>query len=608
MPKRIAALFALALVAASGLAQAPGMASQNPDTQTTLRITSRAVLVDVLVSDKDGRPVKGLAKSAFTVTEQGKPQPISFFEEQAVGDAAPVELPRLPPNVFGNATLYRLPPAVNVVLLDSLNTRMASQMWVHSQALKFLENTKPGTESAIFTMGLGLHFIQGFTSDPADLVAAIKNKKNNNVENAGMLIGQDETNAQANLVGMMSATAGSGPTGATAASPEAISALSHFFAENNASRDFNRFYVTLDNLQRLATFLSSFPGRKNVIWFAESVPAVFLLPSGGGTVQENPSIEAEIKKTMDMLSAARVAIYPADARGVQGGALYNAETQLPDTSTPMQMASTLNGAYSIDDQSRNSDQAAMEILAKETGGRAFTNTNGLGQVMNSINEASSDFYTLSYVPTNAKMDGTYRTIEVKVAGGKYKLSYRRGYFALDRGLPGGAVETRDAALRDFAEKSGDHSDPLLPFMDLGMPQSQEILYQAKVQPLPAAPTASHKDNVHYGVDFSVDPQDLELKMDSDGVRHGTLNVTLLVYDRYGRIVDHWEHIAELKIKPDVYAVFEKTGVELHADIATPKGNYWLRTGIYDANSRKVGTLEIPLAAVKPVDTAAETKP
>ncbi len=62
--------------------------------------------------------------------------------------------------------------------------------------------------------------------------------------------------------------------------------------------------------------------------------------------------------------------------------------------------------------------------------------------------------------------------------------------------------------------------------------------------------------------------------------------------------------SRLNIKPDVYAVFQKTGVQLHAEIAVPKGNFWLRTGVYDRNTRKVGTMEIPLAAVKPVETAA----
>jgi hypothetical protein len=283
-------------------------------------------------------------------------------------------------------------------------------------------------------------------------------------------------------------------------------------------------------------------------------------------------------------------------------------SQLIGSPAAVAAGGTPGGAFSnslsLDDRTRNGNQESMEMLAKETGGRAFMNTNGLGQVMNTILDSSSDFYTLSYVPTNSKMDGGYRKIDVKVEGGKYNLSYRRGYVALDRAVPGGALETREEALRKVTDKNGGRVDPLLPFMDLGMPQSEQILYEAKVQPLPPATAGPDKGKLRYGVDFAIDLKDLELKLDSDGVHRGVLNVTLLVYDRYGNIVGHWEHLAGLAIKPDAYAVFQNTGVQLHADIATPKGNYWLRTGIYDENSQKVGTLEIPLAAVKPVETAA----
>jgi hypothetical protein len=45
---------------------------------STLQINSRSVLVDVIVTDKSGKPVTGLTRDAFTVSEQGKPQAISF--------------------------------------------------------------------------------------------------------------------------------------------------------------------------------------------------------------------------------------------------------------------------------------------------------------------------------------------------------------------------------------------------------------------------------------------------------------------------------------------------------------------------------------------------
>jgi hypothetical protein len=61
----------------------------------------------------------------------------------------------------------------------------------------------------------------------------------------------------------------------------------------------------------------------------------------------------------------------------------------------------------------------------------------------------------------------------------------------------------------------------------------------------------------------------------------------------------------LNIKPDVYAVYQQTGIQLHAEIAVPKGQYWLRTGVYDQESRKVGTMEVALSSVVPLVALAK---
>ena len=616
MNRPIVAMF-LALACA-----VPGM-GQSDESATTLRVNSRAVLVDVIVNDSSGKPVTGLSRDAFSVTEQGKRQTVSFFEENGkTPPARPVEIPTMPPDVFTNFSPFPQPPAVNVLLLDSLNTHMENQSYVHTQALKFLKSAKPGTRSSIFAMGLGLHFIQGFNDDPAVLMAALNNKKNNEVETSVMLKGQDETIAQQKLGGMMSAPEGNG---ATAASPGMIAALQNFINENDTSRSFDRMYVTLANLQRLAAFLQGFPGRKNIIWFAEKVPSLYVTGSdaAGGVSSGTPAMEQEIKKTLAMLAAARAAIYPVDARGVANLSLFTAENNSSSTAS---QASQLLGPTTVggdfgspkggggfansmtsDNMDRDSDQLQAQILAEQSGGHAFANTNGLSDVIDKITSTSSHFYTLAYSPTNPKMDGTFRNIKVKVEGADYKLSYRRGYFAVEEALPGSSLAVRNQEIQKLASKNPGAVDPLLPFMDLGMPQSQQILYKARI--VPAAPPenepADKKNKDHYKVDFAVDLKDLHLNLDANGLHKGTLNISLIVYDRYGNVVSREDHLVELNIKPDAYAVFQNTGVQLHAQLAVPKGNFWLRTGIYDRASRKVGTMEIPLAAVKPLETAAK---
>ena len=593
------------------LACAVPMMGQADESATTLRVNSRAVLVDVIVSDSSGRPVTGLSRDAFSVTEQGKPQTISFFEENGnTPSPPPVAMPTMPPDIFTNFSPFPQPPAVNVLLLDSLNTHMENQSYVHKQALQFLKSAKPGTRMAIFTMGLGLHFIQGFNDDPAVLMAALNNKKNNEVETSVMLKGQDETNAQQNVLGMMSSPEGNG---ASAASPEMIAALQNFINENDTSRSFDRMYVTLANLQRLAAFLQGFPGRKNIIWFAEKVPALYVTGSdaAGGVATGTPAIDDEIKKTLAMLAAARAAIYPVDARGTSNYSLYTAENNLSQANTQASQMVGASGTFSnsirSESQDRNSDQANAQILAEQSGGKAFANTNGLSDVINRITSTSSHFYTLSYSPTNAKMDGTLRNIQVKIAGGQYKLAYRRGYFAVEEALPGSSLTVRSQEFQKLAAKNPGAVDPLLPFMDLGMPQSQQILYKVLIVPATVAENepAGKKNNDHYKVDFAIDLKDLYLNLDKDGLHKGELNISLVVYDRYGNIVSREDHLVQLNIKPDAYAMFQNTGVQLHAQLAVPKGNFWLRTGIYDRASRKVGTMEIPLAAVKPLETAAK---
>src|SRR6185437_8387542 len=92
-------LLCLALIASPAFLL--GQAGEPADSGATLHIDSRAVLVDVIVTDAHGNPVTGLKQGAFSVTEQGKPQTIGFFEEHHANQTAQqTEIPKLPQDVF----------------------------------------------------------------------------------------------------------------------------------------------------------------------------------------------------------------------------------------------------------------------------------------------------------------------------------------------------------------------------------------------------------------------------------------------------------------------------------------------------------------------------
>lgn len=614
-----------------GLLAATPLCAQNDATdqaapETTLRITSRAVLVDVTVTDKSGNPVTGLTKDDFAVLDQGKPQTVSYFEEHNAGEEAKknaqVVFPTFPPNVFSNFSPLAPPAAVNLLLLDTLNTPMDSQMEVREQARGYLKNLKPGSRIGIFIMSLRLSFVQGFADDPAVLAAALGYKKNARPEPAVLLQSQEEANAQSNLVGMMSAPVGGGPGGTTTAGSAAmISGMQDFLSETHYAQTSDREYRTLQNLQELATFLGGFPGRKNLIWMSGDFPLALF-------GQTETRFEPEVKKTINLLNASRVSIYPIDAHGVIGNNLYTAQSQLdPSVSSPSQLLGPPAGmtagspnagqgsfSTSVMNESRdlNSSHSTMEMLARETGGLAFHNSNRLSDAINRVISGSSNFYTLSYAPTDEKMDGTLHTIDVKVAGsGKYTLSFRRGYYALDQDLPGAAQLKQRQALAIQSSSDPTTVDPLKAFMDFGMPQTEQILYKAWIRPIPEKLDTPATERAvgkgpqdRYAVDFAVDLKDVHLKPDDDGNHDGALNVTLIVYDKYGSVANRKDHIIQLKLKPDIYKIFQQTGIQLHAEIEVPKGQFWLRTGVYDQATHKVGTMEVPFSSVKPVETAA----
>ena len=174
---RLRSVLSIATFAAltSGLPLAAQTAPQSP----TLRTTTRAVIIDVVVSKGDD-PVPGLHKQDFQVFEDGKAQAIDFFEEHSAKSlpaGAIPPMPKMPPGVYTNVPPAPENDSVNVLLLDALNTDREDQVYVHNQILRFLKQMKPGTRAAIFTLSSRLRMIQGFTSDSAALVAALNDPK-----------------------------------------------------------------------------------------------------------------------------------------------------------------------------------------------------------------------------------------------------------------------------------------------------------------------------------------------------------------------------------------------------------------------------------------------
>src|SRR5438477_11476952 len=152
------------------------VAGEDTKNAGTLKSVSRLVVVDTIVTDSSGQPVRGLKAEDFTVVEDGKPQKLVVFSEEQPNSNTLAARPSLPPNVFTNRPEYSNPTgALTVILLDGLNTPTQDQAYAREQLLKYLASQQDSTQRiAILALGNSLSLLQDFTSDRRMLIGALK--------------------------------------------------------------------------------------------------------------------------------------------------------------------------------------------------------------------------------------------------------------------------------------------------------------------------------------------------------------------------------------------------------------------------------------------------
>jgi VWFA-related protein len=239
-----------------------------------------------------------------------------------------------------------------------------------------------GARLAIFILGQKFRMVSGFTAESsASLKALIHPKSGANAKFEPQLASPNRIGSE-NLVcdGIRS--------------PSGQAACRDFMNEERAERSGDRISMTLQAFQALARYLALFPGRKNLMWISGTFPLSFFPETNRRA--EHGKYQSEIRQTADLLTADQVAVYPISATGSSGE-----ETVHPDES----------GRPVRDLHPELLQEIAMEALAQETGGKPFYNTNDLSVAVKEAINIGSHYYTLTYTPTNIKLDGKFRRIE-----------------------------------------------------------------------------------------------------------------------------------------------------------------------------------------------------
>ena len=568
---------ALAGVLAMLAGQNAVLAQQSSDAEVpppTIRVTTRMVLVDVVVTDKEGKPVLGLKPQDFTLEESGKAQKISAFVTPGQNQP-PASGPALPPGIYSNRAQYRSPGSpITVLLLDAANTQFKDQAYARRQMLRFVrEQYKPGQRMAVFTLTDSLHLLQDFTTDPQLLYAALQGyvPQERPFASAVQPTSPVTTGTPTPASTVTSLDTSTPPANETATSATNFRGLPIFmvagiqnFADAAVSYDLERRTdITSEALDGLARALGGLPGRKNVIWVTGDLP--FTL-----NPENRVMTDAELSEDLPSFNTRRVDAhssgdYAATARRAGAEQIRDADARLAAAQIALYPVDARGLSISLDQDA----QEVMREMARDTGGRAYVNQNEIKQGVERAMEDTSATYTLGYYTTNKKWDGKYRNIKVKVDRQGLALQHRRGYFALDptqlKGYKPG---------QEVAAALGD-----------AVPATQ-VAFSARVLPSPSA-------RGKLGVDFLVDASTLTAEDASGGKKMNVLFYAT-AFSQNGKMLGSQSQKVDQTFNSGDYQQIMQHGMMLHLDLTPPSNATQLRLAVQDARTGLVGTIDAPL--------------
>lgn len=592
-------LFLALMLAAGPAVVAQDSTAPNSGPAATFHAEAHQVLLDVVIVDHGGHFVPGLKPADFTILEDAKPQKIAAFAVHAVLATPPPPAPpiKLPPNQYTNYQIADPQRPITVVLMDVLNTQVQDQTYTRKQMIEFLKALPPGQRVALFALGTRLKMIQGFTGDSDTLVAAATTLLR---KTSPLMTSEADRQADEISVSNLQVNAGPGATGPSGSGSTQNTAMpiapivqgiqKALLSEQNYQQTL-RMEMTLTALQSLARALSAYPGRKNLLWLSAEFPIRFepnFAPTNAVSDQARGGLENStriqdvrveappIQQTAALLTASQIAVYPIDIRGTispgtgidaSEGNIYGSIGRLSDTRDHMaQRQTTMEW----------DDHEAMTDIARETGGKAFYGSNDIKAALSASMNEGENYYTLAYTPENRKWDGKYRKLEVKTTQGGAKLTYRRGYYAVANpdAVKGKVVDDQIALL--FATA-----------MHPEAPTSTMVLL--KVQVLP--PDATHKT---VRIDYAINPQDVIFADTPDKLKHVALDLMAVAWDKDGKSGGESSDKIDSSVSLSSYQNAMHSYIPGHQELEVRPGAYTLRLGVVDRNSRRIGTVDVPL--------------
>ena len=415
--------------------------STTADQEDVLKVNSNLVNLDVIVKDKKGKPITDLKAEDFSVSENGAPQKIEFFDSTltttpttnttnepgaAAAKVSPEPTPRTPSG---------FPRNIIALVLDGQSTELVNLKHVREGMVKYIRERVSDTDSvALFSISGGLQLLQSFTQDKTKLIAAVEKSYDSSIVSKSSEA--RETNEA--IAALRDKIAGGAPEevpntqaggagGSAALQTKIAKRMLEEYIQFRSALSTQQTRPVLAALAAIAEGLRSIPGKKTVVMFSQGFVAT-------------ETLDWQVQSTIDIANRANVAIYIIDSSGLTGGT---------PTSNSLGASSPLGGISALNDMEQRRRAAAGESvfdiarqeglnrqqdllyrISEDTGGRFLKNTNDIGGGLERIDSEIRSRYTLAYRSTDPNFDGSFRKVKVEVRRPDAVVITRAGYNAI----------------------------------------------------------------------------------------------------------------------------------------------------------------------------------
>ena len=551
MEKRILpALFCIAVLSVFASAQ-------NTDEADVVKITSKLVQIDVVVTDAKGNQVTDLKASDFTILQDGKPQSISGFSYVPIGS------PNAPEKRDKNQPLAPLGSKpgtrgrVITFVVDDGNCRASAVgMKASREALeKFVtEQMQPDDSVAIFQTRSGSSMFQQYTSDRNQLMRAAKRIRW--YPASGGCAPSDGSFYPAARINTEVTGSSSGAKGI---SEESASDRKTRELNEDRGRD-NQIIGSLGVLRYAIRGLDRIPGRKILFFMSDGVS---LRARDGRTL----TAVDKLQDLTDLANRSAVVLNTIDIRGLFDETMIEARDRVSVIDDAL-------GSETVSDQRRREVQGSQDglaYLARETGGKFFKNENDLDAPIGRGLSIEKGFYLVAYEPDEGTFKGKYfNKVEVKLSRPDLRISSRSGFL--------GVVDQSSTN----KAKTGD-----------------SVLYEALAAPLPTAGmnlrlSASFANSPATGNIVRAQifvPGDEITFADSNGSKKAVFDVVAVTLDEKNNVVDEFTKTHTFSIDPGALPYIAKNGLIYSADVKVTKpGFYNFRIAMRNTLSGRLGTV------------------